>query len=1197
MDQEQFKEIIDNLSKKRENWIQSNIENEFKFDFIFQYNKSSHFIMELLQNAEDENATAVTIKLFRDRIEFFHDGEDFDEDDIDGITGIGKTTKLNDYTKVGKFGIGFKSVFAITDEPEIFFNNFGFKIENVVLPKLIPNSIKPIKGTKIRLPFLKTALKKRQVEIFQRNPLTHEEIFSALKQEIENLNHHTLLFLTNIHEIHTEIDGEVFPAIQKKTEKIRNNVKKVRIITSNRQEDWLIFTRPVVFDGQSMKVEVAYKLKTDKEGKISITPLNHAKLSVYFLTELETHLKFIIQGPYRSTPQRDNIPLNDPDNQRILKETAELVAESIVIIKELGWLNVSFLKAMPLVIDDFTGEFRAFKPFYDRVKETLASDNELIPAYRGGFTRAKKGLLGRGKDLKDLVSDNQLESLFGKERWVTDEITEAGTGDLHDYLIKQLKVQQIRPETLLEKMNEKFIKAQDDEWVILLYNFLHKTFTTLEGLCKSKPIIRLETGEHVPAYKNNKVMVYLPSTVKAQIPVIKTVIAQNPKTKKFLEDDLEIKEYDSYEEIITYILPKYSNPTKKLSEVEILDDGKKISHALKIFGKEKTKELYSRLNDLPFLLAKTSSEKQSLRYIPKQISLSETFTKSAELETLLKKLNIIKSIPFLDERYSTIFDKDFLIELGCKNKIDFLETIRDNIIIKYATTDYKIKEEENKEHILFFTEALKAAKQSKDTSYWQIKRELSHTEFLKSIDQFSKERTWTSPSDTNVLPKSFTGNDDIETFYDKCGNIYIIDGKWYNGLAKEDFIEFGCKDTIIVDARAPDSNNNVILPKYSTTCSRGIERFDPDAEIVGLSNALQKMTVKKAVVIWNTLKKYHYLLRGSVQKCSRQSFDPDITKTEEMNSKIYRELTSYSWVPTKSGEFILASEVTLSDLHEKLERKSVEAQFVIRTLLRRSVDEDVLKNFARDDRELIENTLDLSVAEKQELKKILKQIKGRRTIPENMKLSSIRKDLQDGVLATTQPISEERKGKTKIPITVCINDDEEEFLIENYPKTVEKQLGKTQLVTRRKLTTITKPKNEDELHVKQFLLSEYNGHCQICNELLTIPNIEDPIFYTFRIVGPNKNPHIQNLEINNLCLCPNCWTRLKHDPTKNLENILSVAKNVSNLSAPLEPVKERGGVHHYIAKVTVCGTKQELVFTRNHMAKIAGVLFSSEKTK
>ena len=82
------------------------------------YPDPAHFIYELLQNAEDMEATEVTFKLFSDKLIFEHNGtkRDFDLDDIDAITNKGKSPKANDPTQIGKFGMGFKACLLYTSD-------------------------------------------------------------------------------------------------------------------------------------------------------------------------------------------------------------------------------------------------------------------------------------------------------------------------------------------------------------------------------------------------------------------------------------------------------------------------------------------------------------------------------------------------------------------------------------------------------------------------------------------------------------------------------------------------------------------------------------------------------------------------------------------------------------------------------------------------------------------------------------------------------------------------------------------------------------------------------------------------------------------------------------------------------------------------------------------------------------------------
>ena len=98
------------------------------------YSERTHFIFELIQNAEDAGATDLTFTLFADRLEVRHDGRDFTVADVRAICGVGQGTKTADLTQIGEFGIGFKAVYAYTDSPRIHSGAENFRIENYVRP-------------------------------------------------------------------------------------------------------------------------------------------------------------------------------------------------------------------------------------------------------------------------------------------------------------------------------------------------------------------------------------------------------------------------------------------------------------------------------------------------------------------------------------------------------------------------------------------------------------------------------------------------------------------------------------------------------------------------------------------------------------------------------------------------------------------------------------------------------------------------------------------------------------------------------------------------------------------------------------------------------------------------------------------------------------------------------------------------------
>ena len=120
---------------------------------INQYSDRTHFIYEILQNAEDAGATHIKFQLEKDQLIIFHNGRPFNEKDIEGVCGIASGTK-EDGTRIGHFGIGFKSVYCYTDRPQIYSDDHHFAIENRLFPvEIAPRAGLAVKETCMILPF------------------------------------------------------------------------------------------------------------------------------------------------------------------------------------------------------------------------------------------------------------------------------------------------------------------------------------------------------------------------------------------------------------------------------------------------------------------------------------------------------------------------------------------------------------------------------------------------------------------------------------------------------------------------------------------------------------------------------------------------------------------------------------------------------------------------------------------------------------------------------------------------------------------------------------------------------------------------------------------------------------------------------------------------------------------------------------
>src|ERR1700722_11705882 len=154
------------------------------------YSERTHFIFELIQNAEDAGATELAFELSQDRLELRHDGRAFTEADVRGVCGVGQSDKAGDLTAIGKFGIGFKSVYAYTRTPRIYSGGEAFRIENFVRPYAVAPPAEPTAGTLFVFPFDHDAV---PAEVAAR------EIAAALGA----LQPGILLFLRNIERLRT----------------------------------------------------------------------------------------------------------------------------------------------------------------------------------------------------------------------------------------------------------------------------------------------------------------------------------------------------------------------------------------------------------------------------------------------------------------------------------------------------------------------------------------------------------------------------------------------------------------------------------------------------------------------------------------------------------------------------------------------------------------------------------------------------------------------------------------------------------------------------------------------------------------------------------------------------------------------------------------------------------------------------------
>ena len=584
-------QAISNLNEGRYGW---DIDRVGQMLFADRYSDRTHFIFELLQNAEDalarrpagwQGSRSVAFHLTERGLRVGHFGHPFDENDVHGICGIAESKK--GLTDIGQFGIGFKSVYVFTDRPEVHSGEEDFAIENFVLPVAVPPLDRNAEETIIEIPL------KDHYE---------DEIAKGLGQ----LGASTLLFLRQIEEIYWSVDGEQSGLYRRETSEIDIGVRRITVIGPKQaereaDEEWLVFSRPVNTDNgdHAGHVEIAFSITNDEKSKRDlIKPIDHSPLVVFFPTVLETYLGFLVQGPYRTTPSRDNVPSGDPWNKRLVQETASLLIESLHWMRDRNLLDTTTLGCLPL---DSNKSYGMFAPLFAATEQALSSE-PLLPRFDTGYVPAVRALLACTQELRELFTPIQLSTLFGEKQelsWLTGDITWGRTPKLLGYLMWHLRIAELTPEKIIKRLDKPFLETQSDAWIQDLYEFLSGQPALRQELSQV-PLIRLKDGTQVVAYLNGQPQAFLPGEYKTGFPAVRVSVCATDTAREFLRS-LGLTEPDRVDDVVRYVLPKYQGEKINVTDADYEADIQRILAAFATDSKGQREKLKGALRQTYFV--------------------------------------------------------------------------------------------------------------------------------------------------------------------------------------------------------------------------------------------------------------------------------------------------------------------------------------------------------------------------------------------------------------------------------------------------------------------------------------------------------------------------------------------------------------------------------------------------------------------
>ena len=654
------------------------------------YNKHTHFIFELIQNAEDNaydkngiyppyisfqlTKTDPTCTLGSNGALVIRNNEiGFNSKNVDAICAVGATTKEKKQGYIGEKGIGFKSVFRVTGNPHIFSNGYHFSLpesdEETGLGYVVP--------LWIDLPPKDLDLSETHIIL----PLTKKDFgYEVIEEMLQDIEPEIILFLSTLQEIQIKTDtGDEFTIL-----KDNSAMPEVQIVVEGKKQG-IEFSNSDGFLVCTERFDKPENIHHEKrEGienrKVTIGfPLNEnstavGKIFAYLPVRSGTGFPFLINADFILPSSREDIQDVPWNRHWLMFCVANLVAMKLLpLLKERALLNVSVLEVLAGELNNLAeDEGNLFYPIFSSLRRAIMRE-ELLPTNDGTFVSAQKAVLTRSDAVRNLLTQDQLAMLLRPDlnhdvrfKWLSAEVTLDRTPALRRYIMDSLEIEEVTPDMFARRLSKEFLSMQTDEWFVKFYKFLFyqpALWRSGIGVLRTKPILRLQDGIQVdPPQEGFSPTAYLSVGRDADIslPVVKWEISQDEDAYKFLKA-LGVQECDIVAEVIGTILPKYRQKASTVSNIEHLRDLTNIERAYKTDSQEKKTQLKRALQETPFIRAEKPDTDGNFYFKPDQLYFST--------EELRLYFAGNPSFNFIDLGFYPKSDRALFVDLGVLDSV------------------------------------------------------------------------------------------------------------------------------------------------------------------------------------------------------------------------------------------------------------------------------------------------------------------------------------------------------------------------------------------------------------------------------------------------------------------------------------------------------------------------------------------------
>ncbi|GJS11643.1 histidine kinase-like ATPase, C-terminal domain-containing protein [Tanacetum coccineum] len=454
------------------------------------YSQDSHFLLELVQNADDNVyprhvEPTLTFILQEKSIIVLNNEQGFSAENIRALCDVGNSTKKTASSGyIGKKGIGFKSVFRVTDAPEIHSNGFHIKFDltegqiGFVLPTIVPpcdinyftNLVSFDTADQVNTHDYKTC-----IVLPLKSKSTENSVEENIKSMFSDLHPSLLLFLHRLQCIKfRDMLNDSFVIMRKQI--TGNGLTNVSI--GNETLTWFVDSRELQANGirndvKTTEISVAFALEVSGNG--NYVPKLDQQYVFAFLPLRTYGLKFLIQGDFVLPSSREEVDGDSPWNQFLLSEFPNLFVSSqksfcsLPGFKDFSGKGISvFMSYVPL-----PGEVHGFFSSLPRmiISKLCTSNCLLLEDENEKWVPPCRVLRNWNEQVRTLLPDSLIQNHLGLGYLNKDIV-------LSDSLARALGIESYGPKILV-KMLSSLCRTKDGlttmghKWLSSWLNELH----------------------------------------------------------------------------------------------------------------------------------------------------------------------------------------------------------------------------------------------------------------------------------------------------------------------------------------------------------------------------------------------------------------------------------------------------------------------------------------------------------------------------------------------------------------------------------------------------------------------------------------------------------------------------------------------------------------------------------------------------